>query len=250
MDNSNPFSLSGKTILITGASSGIGRATSIECSKLGARLIINGRDGSRLKSTFDNLSGDNHIMIEGDVTDPHTLSIFSECGNIDGVVHCAGISGHTLFKFLKKDEVKRMFDVNFFAPMLLTQNLLKAKRINKNGSIVFITSTSGIVSSYVGGTLYSSTKGALNGLLKGLALECAPRNIRVNSVMPSMVETPIMQGDALTNEQWEEDRKLYPLKRYGKPEEVAYSVIFLLSDASMWITGTNLLMDGGRSISY
>lgn len=245
----NPFSLEGKVILVTGASSGIGRAVAIVCSKMGANLIINGRDESRLNETFQALSTGQHKIISGDVTQSEIIETLAS-HKIDGIVHCAGISGHTLFSFLKQDEIDKMFDVNFFAPLKLTQKLLKSKNINKNGSIVFITSTSGILSSYIGGTLYSSTKGALNGMLKGLALECAPRNIRVNSVMPSMVETPIMQGDALTQEQWETDRKLYPLKRYGRPEEVAYAVTYFLSNASAWVTGTNLLMDGGRSISY
>ncbi len=250
MENYNPFSLTGKTVLVTGASSGIGQATAIECSRLGATLIINGRNPERLKATYDRLCGEGHIMIEGDMTEDSTHDSLCNMGKIDGIVHCAGISGHSLFNFLKEEEIKRMFDINFFAPLKLTQKLLKSKKINKNGSIVFITSTSGIVSSYIGGTLYSSTKGALNGLLKGLALECAPRHVRVNSVMPSMVETPIMQGDSLTQEQWEADRERYPLKRYGKPEEVAYAVIYLLSDASAWVTGSSILMDGGRSISY
>ena len=134
--------------------------------------------------------------------------------------------------------------------MKLSQLLLKAKKVNKGGSIVFITSTSGILSSYIGGSLYSSTKGALNGLLKGMALELAAKHIRVNGVMPSMVETSIMDGGDITQEQFEADKDLYPLKRYGRPEEVAYAVVYLLSDAAAWITGTNLLMDGGRSISY
>lgn len=246
----NPFTLLGKTIIITGASSGIGRATAIECSKLGARVVINGRNSERLDNTMLDLTGEGHVMIAGDLTDESTIQQLLSIDGMDGIVHCAGISGHTLFNFLKCEEIDKMFSINFFTPLTLTQGLLKAKKIRKGGSIVFITSTSGIVSSYIGGALYSSTKGALNGLLKGLALEVAPRKIRVNGVMPSMVTTPIMEGDSLTLEQWKADKARYPLKRYGRPEEVAYAVIYLLSDASAWITGTNLLMDGGRSISY
>ena len=222
----NPFSMEGKTVLVTGASSGIGRATAIECSRMGAIVIINGRSESRLQETYDSLSGDGHQM------------------------HCAGISGHRLFTYLKEGEIEQMFSINFYAPLKLSQLLLKAKKVNKGGSIVFITSTSGILSSYIGGSLYSSTKGALNGLLKGMALELAAKHIRVNGVMPSMIETSIMDGGDITQEQFEADKDLYPLKRYGRPEEVAYAVVYLLSDAAAWITGTNLLMDGGRSISY
>ena len=154
------------------------------------------------------------------------------------------------YKPLKQEEIDDMFSINYLSPLKISQFLLKAKKVKKGGSIIFMTSTSGILSSYIGGSLYSSTKGAINGLVKGMALELAPKKIRVNSVMPSMIETPIMNGGDVTDEQFEADKQLYPLKRYGKPEEVAYAVIYLLSDASSWITGTNLLMDGGRSISY
>lgn len=247
----NPFTLYGKTVLVTGASSGIGKATAIECSKMGAAVVINGRNECRLKETFHLLSGDGHQMIVGDLTDENDLhKLQDEITAVDGIVHCAGISGHKLFAYLKADEIERMFSINFYSPLKISQMLLKAKKIRKGGSMVFITSTSGILSSYMGGSLYSSTKGALNGLLKGMALELAPKHIRVNSVMPSMIETPIMNGGDITDERFEADKNLYPLKRYGKPEEVAYAVVYLLSDAAAWITGTNLLMDGGRSISY
>lgn len=248
----NPFSLRGKRILVTGASSGIGRATAIECSRLGAALIITGRNENRLNETLEQLEGDGHAAYSGDLTSADArkglLDICS--GKVDGIVHCAGISGHKVFQFLNESEISGMFDINFRSPLLISRDFVKKKMINKGGSIVFITSTSGIISSYAGGSLYSSTKGALNGLIKGMALELAPRGVRVNSVMPSMVATPIMDGGEVTDEQFDADKMKYPLKRYGRPEEVAYAVIYLLSDASAWITGTNILMDGGRSIVY
>ena len=247
----NPFSLEGKTILVTGASSGIGRATAIECSKMGANLIINGRNETRLKETLEALSGNGHSMIIGDLTDECIIDvIIKDIPGLDGAVFCAGISGHAPIQFIKKDEVDQMFNINYFAPLYLSKSLVKKKKLNKNGSIVFITSTSGIVSSYLGGSIYASTKGAVNGLVKTMALELAPKKIRVNSVMPSMVKTPIMDGGQVSTEQFEEDEAKYPLKRYGKPEEVAYGIIYLLSDAAAWVTGANLLMDGGRSAQY
>ena len=246
-----PFSLFGKIVLVTGASSGIGKATAIECSKMGAILVLNGRNEARLEETFEHLSGDGHRMIVGDLTVEEDLNkLVAEVKSLDGIVHCAGISGHKLFSYLKQEEIDDMFSINYLSPLKISQFLLKAKKVKKGGSIIFMTSTSGILSSYIGGSLYSSTKGAINGLVKGMALELAPKKIRVNSVMPSMIETPIMNGGDVTDEQFEADKQLYPLKRYGKPEEVAYAVIYLLSDASSSITGTNLLMDGGRSISY
>ena len=247
----NPFTLKGKTILVTGASSGIGRATAIACSKMGATMLITGRNEARLNDTFELLEGSENKSVIADLSTPEGRSTLLEnTDKIDGIVHCAGISGHKVFQFLKESEIAEMFEINFNTPMLLSRDFVKKKKINKGGSIVFITSTSGIISSYMGGCLYSSTKGALNGLIKGMALELATKDIRVNSVMPSMVSTPIMNGGQLTEEQFEEDKKRYPLKRYGYPEEVAYAVIYLLSDASAWTTGTNLLMDGGRSIAY
>lgn len=247
----NPFTLEGKTILVTGASSGIGRATAIVCSKLGATLLITGRNEVRLNETLNELQGKDHISVIADLSTADGRNLLLEkVDKLDGVVHCAGISGHKVFQFLKENEISEMFEINFNTPLLISRDLVKKKKINKGGSVVFITSTSGIISSYMGGCLYSSTKGALNGLIKGMALELASKNIRVNSVMPSMVSTPIMNGGQLTDEQFEEDKKKYPLKRYGYPEEVAYAVVYLLSDASAWTTGTNLLMDGGRSIAY
>lgn len=247
----NPFSLEGKVIFITGASSGIGRATAIECSRMGATLIISGRNKERLNETFCKLDGQSHLQVIADIkTVVGRNEILDKIPCIDGIVHCAGVSGHTLFSFLKEEVINDMFQVNYFSPTLLTLDLLKSKRINKSASIVFITSTSGINSSYIGGSLYSSTKGAINGLIKGMALDLAPKKIRVNSVMPAMVETPIMIDGDVSKEQFEEDKKRYPLKRYGKPEEVAFAIIYLLSNASSWTTGTNLLLDGGRTISY
>lgn len=247
----NPFSLNNKTILVTGASSGIGRSVAIETSKLGAQLIITARNEKRLKETFLALDGKDHIYVIADLSNSDDQNrLLNKLPKLDGIVHCAGISGHYLFTFLKEEHINDMFDINFFSPMYLTKKVLKEKKINKNGSIVFLTSTSGIISSYIGGSLYSATKGALNGLIKGMAIELASKKIRVNSVMPSMIETPIMDSGEITDEQFTEDKKLYPLKRYGRPEEVAYAVIYLLSDASSWTTGTNLLLDGGRSISY
>lgn len=247
----NPFSLEGKTILVTGASSGIGQRTAIECSRMGATLVISGRNKDRLNNTFNLLTGEKHIQLVADIKDiTGRNNLIENCPNLDGIVHSAGISGHQLFSFLKEETITEMFSINYFAPTFLTKDLLKSNKLKKSSSIVFMTSTSGILSSYIGGSTYSSTKGAINGLIKGIALDLAPKKIRVNSVMAAMIETPIMNGGDVTDEQFKEDMKKYPLKRYGKPEEVAYAIIYLLSDASLWTTGTNLLLDGGRTISY
>lgn len=247
----NPFSLENKTILITGASSGIGKATAIECSKIGAKIIITGRDLKRLNKTYDELEGEGHSLFQADLSIKEEFdALFNSISKLDGLVHSAGISGHLLFNFLKEEQLNEMMDINFKIPTLLTQQLLKQKKINSGASIVFINSTSGILSSYIGGSIYSASKGALNGLIKGLALEYAPKKIRFNGVMAAMVETPIMEKSDVTQEQLDLDRQKYPLKRYGRPKEVGYAVIYLLSEASAWTTGTNILLDGGRTISY
>ena len=249
--NYNPFSLQDKTILVTGASSGIGKAIAIECSKMGAKVFITGRNEQRLQETFNQLNGKQPNYIVADLTKKEDIdNLVEKVEELDGLVNCAGISGHSLFSFLKEEEVKNMFDINFFSQMNICKQLLTKKKINKGASIVFLTSTSGILSSYIGGSIYSATKGALNGIIKGMAIELAPKKIRVNSVMPSMIETPIMNSGDVTEEQFEADKQKYPLKRYGKPEEVAYAAVYLLSDASTWTTGTSLLLDGGRSINY
>jgi len=193
----------------------------------------------------------NHFHVVADLTNEEDRqNLIESTPSLDGLVHCAGISGHQVFSYLKTETLHNMFEVNYFSPVFLTRELLRRNKINRFASIVFMTSTSGILSSYVGGAAYSSTKGAVSGLIKGMALDLAPKRIRVNSIMAAMIETPIMQGGDVTQEQFNEDMKKYPLKRYGKPEEVAYGIVYLLSDVSSWITGTNLLMDGGRTISY
>jgi NAD(P)-dependent dehydrogenase (short-subunit alcohol dehydrogenase family) len=247
----NPFSLENKTILITGASSGIGKATAIECSKMGAKIIITGRDLKRLKETYNELDGEGHLIFQADLIIKEEFdALFNSITKLDGLVHSAGVSGHLLFNYLKEEQLNEMMDINFKIPTLLTHQLLKQKKINLGASIVFINSTSGIMSSYIGGSIYSASKGALNGLIKGLALEYAPKKIRFNGVMAAMVETPIMGKSDVTQEQLVLDKQKYPLKRYGRPEEVAYAVIYLLSEASAWTTGTNILLDGGRTTSY
>lgn len=245
----NPFGLLGKTILVTGASSGIGRATAIECTKLGAKVVITGRCEERLQETFHELEGEGHLMIIADLSDDSDIhELVKGMPLVDGVVHAAGINDTKLFQFFKKSELVSVFNTNFFAPVILSQLLLKKKLLKKGGSIVFLSSIDGLLTVHIGNSMYSATKGAVSAIMKGMAIELATKSIRVNAVLPGMTETPLIHNDDITQEQLNEDMKLYPLKRYGKPEEVAYAVIYLLSDASSWVTGTNLLIDGGYTL--
>lgn len=245
----NPFSLFDKTFLVTGASSGIGKAIAIECSKMGANLIITGRNETRLNETFSELVGEFHKTIIADLTNENDITLLcDQLPCINGIVHCAGFTIPIPFQFITKEKIDSILNVNFTSTILITQRLLKKKKIEKESSIVFISSISGIWCSSVGGSLYSASKGAINGLIKGMALDLAPKGIRVNSINPGMVETNIFSEGEITQEQFQEDMKKYPLKRYGKPEEIAYAAIYLLSDASKWVTGSNLLIDGGYTL--
>ena len=251
MENYNPFSLKNKIILVTGASSGIGRAIAIECSKMEAIVILTARNNERLKETLslmDNASV--HKIISADLaSDKELLNLANVIETkLDGIVHCAGFTIPKLFQFFSEEEINSIMTVNFNAPVKLTQLLLKQKKINKPGSIVYISSISGVYCSYLAGSFYSASKGAINGIVKGLALELAPKGIRVNSINPGMIETDILKNSAITIEDLNKDRQKYPLKRYGKPEEVAYSAVYLLSDASEWMTGSNILIDGGYTL--
>lgn len=247
----NPFSLEGKTILVSGASSGIGRAIAIECSKIGAQLIITGRDEKRLSDTYNSLQINNleHLKFVADLSNPESItSLVQKSPPLNGVVHCAGIVKPLPIKFATKEQIDLIFGINFNASAILSQQIIKNKKIHKNGSIVFLSSVSSCFVSYGGGALYTATKGALNGLAKGMAIDLAPQGIRVNCICPGMIETSIMNEGVITDEQLQEDIKKYPLGRYGKPEEVAYAAIYLLSDMSQWVTGSNLLIDGGLTL--
>lgn len=245
----NPFTLDNKKILVTGASSGIGKAIAVECSKMGASVIITARNEQRLEETLLLMHGDTHIKVIADISIVEDIyRLVKELPQLDGIVHCAGMTIPKPFHFYSSDNIHNLMDVNFNAPVLITQFAIKEKKIRNKSSIVFISSISGVWVSYTAGSMYSASKGAINGLIKGLAIELGSKGIRVNSVNPGMVETNILSDGVISEEQLFEDRKKYPLKRYGKPEEIAYATIYLLSDAASWITGSNLLIDGGYTL--
>jgi len=245
----NPFTLKGKTVFVSGASSGIGKAIAIECSRMGADVFITGRNAERLNSTFLELDKGNHMQIIADLqTDEGINAVVETIPSVDGIVHCAGIAKPLPFRFSGKEVINEVMGINFYSPAILSQQLLKNKKINRGASIVFISSVSGVLCSSVGGAVYSASKGAINGLVKGMAIELAAKMIRVNTVNPGMIDTNIYVAGTITQEQLNEDINRYPLKRYGKPEEVAYLVIYLLSDASSWVTGSGIVIDGGYTL--
>lgn len=245
----NPFSLEGKTILVTGSSSGIGRGIAIECSKMGAEVILNGRNVDRLNETLRMLEGEGHQILSADISKQEEIDrLVAEVPSLDGCVLCAGIPQVCPVKHFKRNDIEDILSVNTVAPIMITSGLLKKKKIRKGSSVVLIESISGVYVGTKGDVSYNASKAALNGFLKGSALELAAQGIRINAINPGLVPTNILN---LTNEMFAESHHTdimvnsYPLKRYGTPEDIAYGAIYLLSDASSWVTGTNLVIDGG-----
>ena len=244
------FSLGGKTLLVTGASSGIGRCVAVECAKMGAKLVINGRNQERLNQTLEMLDGTGHQAIAADLTDHEAVSAMVELlPPLDGVSHNAGVTSIGMIKFIKEDDWRDLSQTNVFSAIWLTRCLVARKKLNRPASIVFTSSISGNDSVRHGESLYAATKSALSGFAKAAALDLAPQGIRVNCVHPGMIETELFHSsqDALTQD-LEEMKKLFPLKRFGNPEDVADGIIYLLSDASSWVTGTELKIDGGYTL--
>ncbi len=249
MEN-NPFSLSGKNILITGASSGIGRQCAITASALGAQVILLGRSSERLQETADLLSSNQYKLLAIDITayEETTLGLekLLDTLKIDGIIHAAGISTTLPLRNITPEKLHPFFETNVFAALNITKLVTKTKFANPNGmSIVFIASVMGIVGE-LGKTTYSLTKGALVAGAKSLALELAHKKIRVNCVLPGVVESPMSASAVYAQDAASYDKiKSYHPIGLGKPEDVANACVFLLSDGSRWITGTNLIVDGG-----
>lgn len=245
MTTFNPFTLEGKTILVTGASSGIGRGIAIACSKMGATVIINGRNEQRLAETMTEMQGEENLSLVADLSDSNSLTgMVSRLPKLDGIVHCAGIGQRVLCKQLQEADLDTMMDVNFKAPVMLQTEILKQKKINKGASIVFIASIASDSPS-IGNAVYSASKGAIISYANCLALELAPRLIRVNCILPAMIWTDLILKGGITEEELKEDEKKYPLKRYGKPEDIANLSIYLLSNAAAWMTGSSIKITGG-----
>lgn len=241
----NPYSLEGKTVLVTGASSGIGRATAIECSKLGAKVVITARHEERLKETLSALEGDGHQLILCEMTSDDDLANLVETVPVlDGLVCNAGINKLVPIRQLKAEDLNHIFEVNTFSSIILLQKLMKKKKLAEDASVVYTSSISGIGAAAVGESMYIASKGALSAFVKAAALECSKKGIRVNAVCPGMVKTEMSDAYDL-NEGDNEDLKNYPLGRYANPVDIAWAIIYLLSNASSWVTGTNLVIDGG-----
>lgn len=244
------FSLDGKTILVTGASSGIGRGVAVECAKMGAKLVLNGRNQERLDQTLSMLEGDGHTTFAVDLTNHNSVeAMVEQLPPLDGVSHNAGVTSIGMIKFMKENDWHDLSQTNVFSAIWLTRCLVARKKLKRPSSVVFTSSISGNDSVRHGEALYAATKGALSGFAKAAALDLASQGIRVNCVHPGIIMTALFQSaqNALTQD-IEELKKLFPLKRFGTPEDVANGIIYLLSDASAWVTGSELKIDGGYTL--
>ena len=241
--------LSEKKILVTGASSGIGKQTAIKLSQQGASVVITGRNKTRLQETYNALEGDGNLMFVADlVNEDELFGLVSDLPKLSGVVHCAGIVGPTPTKFIRQQDIDRLMRINFEVPVLLTARILLMKKLLDGASVVFM-STVATQMPYFGGAMYNGAKSAIEAYSKTLALELVKKGIRSNCLSPGLVNTPLIKKPVsdgqmeIVDESLNRYIKKYPMG-IGEPSDVANAVVFFMSDESRWISGTNLVMGG------
>lgn len=249
--SNNPFSLYGKTIVVTGASSGIGQQCAITCSQLGAKVVLLARNQQRLAETLSQMDGKGHLAVSFDLTDFDGLKnkvkeIVSEVGPVDGLVNCAGISTTLPLKLMNAQKMDEFFHTNVFSAIELTRYFCQMGNVRKEGaSIIFLSSIMGIAGDN-GKSLYSMTKGALLSAVRSLACEYARRKIRFNAISPGAILTPINQDlPHMKNPEARATLEAKHLLGLGETSDIANACVYLLSDASRWVTGQNLIVDGG-----
>lgn len=241
---SDPFSLAGKTILVTGASSGIGQEVARTCARRGAKVVISGRDASRLSATLEILEGEGHSSFRADLTESTGLNGLAEAaGNIDGMFFSAGIAAISPFRLMTSDHLHRLMSIDFEAPLLLAQILLRRRQIRDGGSIVFNTALAARTAP-LGTAAYSAAKAALTAAARSLALEVARSRIRVTCLQLGYVRTALLDQLGAAGMNPSELAQLAPLG-LGEPEDAAHAAVFMLSDASRWMSRTELTADGG-----
>lgn len=251
MKNYNPFSLDSKTIIVTGASSGIGRQCAIDCSKMGARVVLIARNKERLEETLSQMDGMSHLLVPFDLTESEKIKgivagIVRYVGPIHGVLHCAGISETLPLKLMKSELLDKFFRNNVYSAIELTREVCSVKNVSKDGaSIVFFSSIMGCVGES-GKSLYSMTKGALIAATRSLACEYAKKRIRFNCVSPGAILTPINANlPHMADSEKKQALADMHLLGLGECSDISNACVYLLSEASKWVTGQNLIVDGG-----
>lgn len=246
------FSLQGKTVLIVGATSEIGRSAAMHCAKQGGDLFLSGRNVAALQEISDTIK-EQHPSVSAtyfpcDLSKDESIDSFiAQLPKLDGVVFVAGTLFTLPCKLQQKEDIGRALEINFNAIVYMMASLMRAKKINKAASVIFISSVAGNLLAEKGNALYGASKAALTAYAKTLALEFAPRKVRVNVIMPGMVKTKFLNNFSLDEEDFKADEAKYPLG-YGLPDDVAAGIVFLLSDNARWMTGASLVMDGGRTL--
>ncbi|WPB57767.1 SDR family NAD(P)-dependent oxidoreductase [Xylophilus sp. GOD-11R] len=250
----NPFTLEGKRVLVTGASSGIGQAIALGVASMGAEVLALGRDAARLDETLERLRAASpaaHAVCQADLTQPEgvTAAAAAVTAPLDGVVHAAGISRLSPFRQMTLAHLREVQSINVEGPLLLTQAILRRNLVAAGGSILFISSIAAHIG-VPGVGAYSASKAALIAATRCLAMEVAKRKIRANCLSPSLVVTPLFELAMQTagEDSMARQEANHPLG-FGRPEDVANAAVFFLSDASRWITGTTLVMDGGLTVT-
>lgn len=247
----NQYSLERKKILITGASGSIGGMIARQCSQSGAEVLATGRSSEKLREIYETITQDSSSIcriFEADLCkDEDIIELASKIESLDGVVLCAGRNDKSLLKFITRGKIEEIFNTNVFSEILLCKELVKRKKLRKGCSIVFISSISSVYAT-ISNTLYAATKGAINSIIRVLALEMSSNRIRVNGIMPGMIKSPMMNAYGLSEEELQNIENQYPMGRLGETSDIANGAVFLLSEASSWITGQNLVIDGGLTL--
>lgn len=244
----NPFSLDNKTILVTGASSGIGRGIAIDCSKMGASVVATARNKERLQDTLLNMEGNHNKFLIADLSNKDNISVLVDALPVlDGIVLSAGIIKTVPVKNITDNAIEEIFNVNIISEIRLLSSLLKKKKLSHGASVVIISSVS-TFNVKVGNSLYSATKGAVNSFAKAMALEVSRQKMRVNCIQPGFVPSSILNKSGIEQDdflKWYAER--HPLG-FGTPSDIANACIYLLSDASKWVTGSIFTIDGGYTL--
>jgi NAD(P)-dependent dehydrogenase (short-subunit alcohol dehydrogenase family) len=250
MPDFNPMSLTDRTILVTGATSGIGKATAIYLSKLGARVVASGRNQTRLDETLAALEGEGHIGRLFDLADldaivPWLKALCADIGPLNGIAHCAGVQATKPIQSINSAFVMDVLTQNLGAALMLAQ-AFRLKACHGSPASLVYCSSSAALRTAPGNVVYASSKGGIVSAVKGLGVELVRDGVRVNAVAPAMVDTPMSDQfrTILSEENFKRVVDMHPLG-LGRPDDVAAAIAFLLADTSRWITGSILSVDGG-----